>query len=235
MGFSFRPPWWGIVLVVVSVSLFCKLGLWQYHRAAEKEQLLNQAKATNSYISLSTSFEIKPFQKLEVSGTYEKQSFLLDNRFYQHQVGFDVLALLKVSDKYLLVDRGWVKATQNRKVLPILKTVQPTFQHKGQAYYPSEKSWVLDNAMPDVEKNIVLLQKVDIPQLSKLLNVELYPFVLRLDRSDPNALVREWQVVTMKPEKHLGYAMQWFSFALIALVIFIMLNLNLERKKHASR
>ena len=235
MSFSFRPPWWGIVLVVSSVSLFMKLGLWQWHRAQEKEQLLLQAKHHSTYETLTAHFLPPQYQRLQVKGNYElEHTFLLDNRFYQHRPGFEVLNLMKTeSGRYLLVDRGWVPVTHDRRVLPTLPSLMLYSSHKGQAYYPSSKSWVLDNRVPPLSAEPTILQKVDTQQLSKLLGLELYPFMLRLNAKDPNALVREWQIVTMKPEKHRGYALQWFSFAAAALVIFFMLNV--ERKIHASR
>lgn len=235
MNFSFRPPWWGIVLVVSSVGMFMKLGLWQWHRAQEKEQLLLQAKHRSFYQTLTTDFQPPQYQRLQVKGNYESEhTFLLDNRFYQHRPGFEVLNLMKTENgPYLLVDRGWISATPDRRVLPELPSLILHSSHKGQAYFPSSKSWVLDSRAPQLSSAPTILQKIDTQQLSKLLGLELYPFVLRLHAKDPNALVRDWQIVTMKPEKHRGYAIQWFSFAAAALIIFFMLNV--ERKIHASR
>ncbi len=235
MGFSFRPPWWSIVLVLASMSLFIKLGVWQVHRATEKEQLILQSQQSSlSYKVLKPTSAIKQFQKLEVAGAYQGQdTFLLDNRFYQHRVGFEVINILKTdAGPYLLVDRGWISATNSRRILPTIPLLKAKSLHKGQAYYPSKQSWVLDDTTPDISNWPVVIEKLDIPQLSALLNHQLYPFILRLDKTDPNSLVRDWQVVTMKPEKHRGYAFQWFSFAMIALIIFFILNV--ERKKHAS-
>lgn len=236
MGFSFRPPWWGIVLLLIGVSLFVRLGMWQWQRSIDKEQLLLRSKqAYYSFLALSKAVKITQYQRLKVSGEFDSaRTFLLDNRFYKHRIGFEVINLLKTRNgRYLLVDRGWVQAMANRQQLPSVPLVAVQHELKGQAYYPSSKSWVLSSDLDNVGKWPLIIEKVDIQQIEKLLNVRLYPFMLRLDASDPNALVRDWRVVTMKPAQHKGYAVQWFGFALAAIIIFLVLNV--ERKGNASR
>jgi cytochrome oxidase assembly protein ShyY1 len=38
--------------------------------------------------------------------------------------------------------------------------------------------------------------------------------------------VRVWNPVWMRPEKSRAYATQWFTFALLAMVFFVILNLR---------
>jgi len=38
--------------------------------------------------------------------------------------------------------------------------------------------------------------------------------------------VRDWNPVWMRPEKSRAYATQWFAFALLSLVFFVILNLR---------
>jgi surfeit locus 1 family protein len=46
--------------------------------------------------------------------------------------------------------------------------------------------------------------------------------VLRLLPNDSTDLVREWKVMSMQPEKHLAYAIQWFGLAVAGLTIFLI-------------
>jgi surfeit locus 1 family protein len=49
--------------------------------------------------------------------------------------------------------------------------------------------------------------------------------ILLLDESDEHGFLREWQpVYTVSPDKHLAYAMQWFTLALVLLLIYIGVN-----------
>jgi surfeit locus 1 family protein len=49
------------------------------------------------------------------------------------------------------------------------------------------------------------------------------PAVLLLDPDQPDGFVRDWPRPTggLAPALHLGYALQWFAFALIALVLWL--------------
>lgn len=235
MHFVFRPPWWGICLVILSVCLFTRLGVWQWQRALDKEAILHLEKKSSSHFSdLSSKLIVKPYEGLFSSGHFDKDRFLLlDNLFYQHQVGFDVLTLFKTQEgKHLLVDLGWVPANQNRKILPPVSLKKLKGSIKGAAYFPSKKSWVLSGQLDNVGSWPLIIEKIDISTLERLFQVELYPFILRLDKTHPNALVRDWKVVTMKPVQHKGYAFQWFSFAFAALIIFIVLTV--ERRVHVD-
>ncbi|WP_019216188.1 SURF1 family cytochrome oxidase biogenesis protein [Legionella tunisiensis] len=54
----------------------------------------------------------------------------------------------------------------------------------------------------------------------------VYPFIIRLDKSEADSYVREWAVVAMPPERHYAYALQWFAIAFVILILFIALNLK---------
>jgi surfeit locus 1 family protein len=48
-----------------------------------------------------------------------------------------------------------------------------------------------------------------------------------LDPAAPNGYERVWRpAMQFGPERHLGYAIQWFALALVALIIFIALSLR---------
>ena len=48
--------------------------------------------------------------------------------------------------------------------------------------------------------------------------------VLLLDADPSTGFVREWTPQIMPPERHRGYAFQWFCFAIASVVIFIVLH-----------
>jgi len=53
----------------------------------------------------------------------------------------------------------------------------------------------------------------------------LLPVILQLDESNEDGFVREWQpVYGVTPDKHRAYAMQWFTLALVLLLIYIGVN-----------
>ena len=60
------------------------------------------------------------------------------------------------------------------------------------------------------------------------------PFELRLEPG-PAAYAVNWPTVTLNPEQHLGYAVQWFSLAAALLVLFVYLGIrHAQETRHAS-
>jgi len=71
----------------------------------------------------------------------------------------------------------------------------------------------------------VALQHLDIDDLAEALQRDLLPYALVLDAGQPGALRYDWTYVeAMSPEKHRGYAIQWFGLALALLIIYIGTN-----------
>ena len=51
--------------------------------------------------------------------------------------------------------------------------------------------------------------------------------ILLLDASSPDGYQRNWRPsVGFPPERHLGYAIQWFALAVTLIVIFVALSLE---------
>jgi surfeit locus 1 family protein len=56
------------------------------------------------------------------------------------------------------------------------------------------------------------------------------PVVILLGPSSEGGFVRDWPREMPKEGMHLGYAVQWFAFALIALAIWVRLSLEARPK-----
>ena len=68
---------------------------------------------------------------------------------------------------------------------------------------------------------IVLL--VDETVLSERLGLSLMRYQLLLDASEEEGFLRDWKLADPRitPEKHIGYAVQWFSLALLLLLFYL--------------
>jgi surfeit locus 1 family protein len=55
--------------------------------------------------------------------------------------------------------------------------------------------------------------------------------VLLLDEAEPAGYVRGWLPFARGPEQNWSYAIQWWSFAVLLLVLYVVLNL---RKRDAE-
>ncbi|MGJ4728473.1 SURF1 family cytochrome oxidase biogenesis protein, partial [Luteimonas sp. SDU101] len=78
----------------------------------------------------------------------------------------------------------------------------------------------------------VLAVRLDAPGLPVLLGLDaLPPRVLKLDPALPIGHARDLDVLpnTLPPQKHLGYAVQWFGLAIAVLVTALVLTFRFRR------
>jgi surfeit locus 1 family protein len=57
----------------------------------------------------------------------------------------------------------------------------------------------------------------------------LLGYQLLLDADQAGGFVRQWGPRSMAPEKHLGYAVQWFGFAVTLVVMYVVLGMRRAR------
>jgi len=62
------------------------------------------------------------------------------------------------------------------------------------------------------------------PQLAAVLGRRLEPRILLLDPGAPDGYLREWQPPGLPPLRHWSYALQWWAFAVAAVVIWFVLS-----------
>ena len=61
--------------------------------------------------------------------------------------------------------------------------------------------------------------------VERALDRKVLPGLVLLDADQPDGYERAWQARTdMGSERHLGYAVQWFGFALAAVALFVVLG-----------
>jgi len=224
------PDWRMTILSIAVIVFLAYLGQWQLHRAAEKKQMLTVEAQFQQLPALKwqSPMELpRQYQRIEISGEFQPQLFFFDNQHYQHQFGYDVLSPLKLNDgQIILVDRGWVKADAGQRQLPKINPVDFFQKIKGQVYYPSDKNWVLGQPLEKKAADIAIVERLDTKLISLFLHKSVYPFIIRLERGEPNGFTRDWAIVSMPPQRHYAYAVQWFAMAFVVLVIFIGLNLK---------
>jgi len=222
-----------IVFAFLMTPLLLSLGFWQLQRAEEKQQLIDkqaqgeteQLSEVDDVVSRGDQAIDWSYRTVSVSGHYSlNEHLLLDNRTRDGVVGYEVISLFQTDDgKTLLVNRGWIKAPPFRDQLPTITSdfvetlVSVTIQ--GSIYFPDSRVFTLsEEAVPQGWPKRI--QKLDINALSRKLGEDIYPFTVRLsDDNQPGALQTGWKVLQMSPDKHFGYAVQWFSLALVLVVM----------------
>ncbi len=239
-GFDFRPALVPSMVFLVLLALLLGLGFWQLSRAAEKASLIaSKAQRTQSEVRNlnETAVTIEDrFAPVQVEGRYRgERQWLLDNRVVAGQVGYHVYSLFEFAGadhgQSMLVNRGWVPVGETRQFLPNLPTPQEQVTLHGRLDRPASVGIKLATSDLGGLAPAIVVQHLDIDDVAAAIDRELSPYALILDAQQPGALQYDWNYIeAMTPEKHRGYAVQWFGLAVALLIIFI--GTNTKRADH---
>jgi surfeit locus 1 family protein len=216
-----------ITCCVLAAALFARFGLWQVSRLREKQAFNALVRAgldspVVDFARLPHDAASARFRRVRASGRWDAaHELVLASRSRAGSPGVHLLTPLRVagSDTALLVNRGWVYAPDGAAV-------------------PEPARWRVrdDTGAVTVEGFVVLLP----PPLPKMRGAGKPPRVWWIDHADvarwagypvhgfqlvqvDDSLPRDSTPARIAPPPpddgpHRGYAFQWFSFALIALV-----------------
>ncbi|MFZ2727328.1 MAG: SURF1 family protein [Methylococcaceae bacterium] len=224
--FALVPTLVYLCLLPVLISL----GLWQWHRADEKRDLLQaQALRLSSEVMNLAAIAQNPlpelrYQRVQVAGHYDStHSFLLDNQISAGKAGYLVLTPFIPDDasKAVLINRGWLEANSNRSVLPNLPLIEGQKLIQARLNSFPSVGIIIEGAQIPSEAWPSLVQVANAEPLSKKLGYALRDFQLELDSNQPDGFKRDWQTTTlMLPQQHIAYALQWFGLALTLTLLF---------------
>ncbi len=231
-GFQFRPGLWPSLATLAILPLLLWLGSWQLERANWKQALVDAhaERARQPAVPLATlgeDFSDAQYRTVLGAGRYDlEHQLLLDNRIHDGQAGYEVLTPLWLdSGMRILVNRGWVAAGPDRSRLPEVPGPAGTVMLTAAVKLPPEKTFRLD-AVEEADHGWPrVVQQIEMQQLQQYLGYEVLPVLLLLDKDDAHGFVRDWKpVYGVTPDKHRAYAMQWFTLALVLVLIYIGVN-----------
>lgn len=216
------------LMTIAACALFVSAGNWQRGRATEKLALQQELDLRAHQPPVAVSAEPVRAQdyalrRVEAHGVYEPRlGILIDNKVHEGRVGYHVVTPLRLdgSDMYVLVVRGWVAAEPTREVLPQVPTPAGEQRVQGVAVVPATRVFELkSDAHPGrVWQNLLLARYRAWSRL------KLQPFVIEQTDDAGDGLVRDWPRPDTGVEKHRVYMMQWYAFAVLALVLYVVLN-----------
>ncbi|CAG7857498.1 hypothetical protein MCAMS1_02344 [biofilm metagenome] len=212
------------------------LGVWQLNRAEEKCALLTlqkQQETSETLLLTSTSpdsVNTLLYKPVTATGHYDSDhQILLDNQVYQGKAGYFVLTpfLLAPDNKAILINRGWVDLGKSRSLLPDVSVPETEITLSGRVNRFPRFGLKLADAETTINNWPAVVQTVDTTLLSKQLTYPIFSFQIELNATAPNGFIRHWhQSIRMTPEKHVGYAVQWFLLALTLTVLFIKYGIH---------
>lgn len=213
------------LMAIVSIVIMFFLGFWQLDRKSIKEQRLEQieqrkdANILNVREVISDPAAFVDFS-VSINGVINGRIFYIDNRLKDGVAGYEILMPVTSDYGTALVNLGWLAGTGNRSELPSM-TLPNKNEFTGVLYMPSDN--VMISETNDRYGHFpALLQQIDFVEIEKHLASDVLPFTLRLSAEENSQFIRDWQVVVMAPERHLGYAIQWFGLGIAGLTIFLI-------------
>lgn len=213
-----QPRWaLGLLVALITIVGFIGLGLWQLDRHAAQQSRNVGLAATDVQVGLVEGGS--PYQKVQVKGRWvEEATFELVPRYRDGVLGAAVVSVLEVeSGELLAVDRGWTSVIGS---LPAPDSSQVTavgrlIEASGAGSEPLAPG---------------RYGRLDLAALSDALGRELYPLALVAESLEPgSAELATNSAPVPSTTPHLGYAYQWFAFAGIVAVGFLLLIRKVAR------
>ena len=225
---------------VLAIAAFTWLGLWQLDRAGEKERRRGTfaVRTGDVPIQLNRRLSVMPteldlewwrYRRVEVSGeVFGERQYLLDNRTRNAVAGYHVYLPVQVAglDRVVLVNRGWVETGPSRERRPAVSLDPAALVVTGIVEYPRHPPLLGDDGYADPTWPKVV-QRIDLDKAARDLGRPVLPFVVLMDDALPHGFVREWSpYLGIGPERHRGYALQWFSLAAAVAVVWIVVRVR---------
>jgi surfeit locus 1 family protein len=230
------------LLALIFFSLFISLGFWQLDRADYKRTLYSDFENRQSGQAIDLNHDnTKLSDKEEIiwrhvnaTGEFlEQYQILLDNQVEKGQAGYYVYTPFKLeqSEHAVLVNRGWLSTDNDRTVSPALIMTNDLVNIMGLAKEEPKTGLLLKNMPPEqMNKGVYRVQRLNINEVAELTKTKLLPYIVRLEPESKHGYRRQWRLPGSGVSIHNGYAFQWFAFATVLLIIYLVLNIKNKHK-----
>jgi surfeit locus 1 family protein len=225
---------WPMALVTIAACvLFGALGRWQWQRGEYRSaqwQTFTAADVAPRDASPGELAALPRFTRVRLHGRFDvAHQVLLENISEGGRAGYYVLTPLLLADgTSVLVNRGFIPGTGYLDQLPSLDIPDPDATRTvvgrtgalpvagiaaGRVPPPAEGPWPRRASFPTEADVAAVLPARPAASL-----------VLLEEDADGAGLARHWQPPGLEPARHYSYAVQWWAFAVLAAVIFLVLN-----------
>lgn len=222
--------WHWAIVNMFAVAILLSLSYWQWQRAAQKQESLNQfarwqaqpAASLTELFSFHLQHNLLARDGASIAFNARWVTpfvWLLDNQLIKGRPGYDVVIPVQEQNtssfSIVLVNLGWVAAPPVRTELPSVHI--PNEMMIQGIYRARTDNLLLGKNIEDQGRWPMRLQKIDNQLLSHYLPVELLPGVVYQQQSSP--FLVHYNPVVLPPERHKAYALQWLLLAVAALLV----------------
>jgi cytochrome oxidase assembly protein ShyY1 len=236
----YQPPRWPwTLLTLVAISAFMGLGFWQYQRGTARAAQWREFTAAGAAqdVDAVQMVALPRWTRVRVRGQWDAgRQFLLDNISQDGAPGYEVLTVLHLAEGGdLLVNRGWLPFSGYRDRLPDVSIAGDAVAEgtasvqvvAGRLSVLPVAGLALGRQPPAMSGSWPRLTTFPAhAELEAAWGAMLLPPVLLLDPDSGSGYVRQWRPPGLAPERHFGYAAQWWMFAAAVVVIYLVMNVK---------
>ena len=224
-----------VVVIALVVAATCvNLGLWQLRRLDERRTLNatildRRSAAPISIEGVSGNAAAEPYRPAAARGTYDvEHEVLVYGRSLDGEAGHLVVTpLVLPGGGAILVVRGWVPFAM--QAAPVRRAAPPANEVRVRgSLVPDEGD---GSVSPDTDRVVRVL---DVRGIASSLPYDVFRLPLQLAEQtppQPGSLPTPVPLPELSEGPHLSYAIQWFIFAVVALVGAVIL---LRRDRRAA-
>ena len=213
--------WLFVAFALIAAAVFVRLGIWQLHRRTERRtrNALITARLRSPEVDVTAvphDTAAARFRRVRVSGTPDYDHELIyAARSYKGSPGVNLLTPVRFAgrDTAVIVDRGWVYA-------PDGATVDLAKWHDRDSTFTGYVEELPSSGGSTYSGRPRIIARMSLDVIRRALPYPVAPvYVVVLGDSAVAAdRVARLSVPPLDDGPHMGYALQWFAFATIAVV-----------------
>ena len=241
----FQRKWLITTLLVFAGAALCiRLGIWQLDRLQQRRAFNTQFKMARAEPALDLNKEIPEditemeWRAVTVTGNYDfANQVALRNQYYDNQPGYHLLTPLLFGGETIIVDRGWIPADGNSTPADWRSYDEAGTVHiSGQIRRGQTKpafGGVADK-LPENGAKLAVWNNADLENIASQMPYPVLPVYVQpeTDPSDTAPPIPFQPEVEITEGPHMGYALQWFTFAAI---LFVGYPFFLRKQERGSK
>ena len=212
-----RPVWAiGTVICIALVLLFVRLGMWQLDRLDERRERNDRIESRMELPAEPVELVAEEYRRALVRGEWDDRgTVFIRSRSYGGRPGVHAVTPVVLDDgSAVLVNRGWVPEASAPPVegpVALEGMVRATQERQGIGPRDPE------------EGELEQLARLEVQRIQQQYDRELLPFYVELQGEPGDSLPYPLPPPDLSEGPHLGYAGQWFIFAAIGAVGWVIL------------
>jgi surfeit locus 1 family protein len=228
----------------MAILVMIRLGIWQLDRLEQRRiqnakviAQINQPELILNSVVDFDGLRLMEFRQVTVEGEYDfSQEIVLRNQVWNDQYGVHLLTPLRItgSEKIVFVNRGWIPYGEYQsgnlakyREIGIVKVTGIIRESQDKSAFGGDNN---QTSIPGNRQNAWTL--VNLEELSTQLPYDILPVYIQQSPETTWTMLpyRSVPDLDITEGPHLGYALQWFTFAII-LAVGYPLYIDKEEKQ----